>query len=171
MSSRTGIRGAPAARSPTRAQGQGQMAQVAPPASLAPRKSELPTRTSPPQQPTYRVLTLAPTPFFADYGCHVRILEETLALRRHGHEVLICTYPAGRDLEGVPVARSLGLPGGMTVRVGSSRHKIYLDALLSAHAMRTAVSFRPDVVHGHLHEGALIGYPVSRAMRCPLVFD
>ena len=31
-----------------------------------------------------RVLAIAPTPFFSDYGCHVRIIEEICALRPHG---------------------------------------------------------------------------------------
>jgi glycosyltransferase involved in cell wall biosynthesis len=121
--------------------------------------------------PSYRVLKLAPTGFFADYGCHVRIYEEAVALRRHGSQVVICTYPSGRDLEGLTVVRSLGLPGGREVRVGSSPHKLYLDVLLAAAGARTALGYRPDVVHGHLHEGALIGWTISRALRRPLVFD
>ncbi len=119
----------------------------------------------------YRVLKLAPTSFFADYGCHVRIYEEAVALRRQGSKVVICTYPAGRDIEGVRIERSIGLPGGREIRVGASSHKLYLDLLLSAKGLRTAIGFQPDIVHGHLHEGAFIGWPVSRAMGCPLVFD
>ena len=119
----------------------------------------------------YRVLTIAPTAFFADYGCHVRILEEARALRRLGSNPLVVTYPAGRDVEGVPTVRSMGLPGGGQVRVGSSRHKFYLDALLTSRGLRTGLAFRPHIVHGHLHEGALIGLAVSRVVRCPLVFD
>jgi glycosyltransferase involved in cell wall biosynthesis len=119
----------------------------------------------------YRVLKVAPTSFFADYGCHVRIYEEAVALQRQGNTVLICTYPAGRDLEGVKITRSLGLPGGRQIRVGSSRHKLYLDAFLSLRTIREGLTYKPDVVHAHLHEGALIGYLVSRVSRCPLIFD
>jgi hypothetical protein len=32
--------------------------------------------------PSYRVLMLVPTSFFADYGCHVRILEAARVLQR-----------------------------------------------------------------------------------------
>lgn len=120
---------------------------------------------------SYRILKIAPTSFFADYGCHVRIYEEAVALGRLGSNVAICTYPAGRDLEGVRIIRSLGLPGGRQIRVGSSRHKLYLDALLLTRAIRAGIGFGPDVVHAHLHEGALIGYLVSRICRCPLIFD
>lgn len=120
---------------------------------------------------SYRILKIAPTSFFADYGCHVRIYEEAVALRRHGSDVLICTYPAGRNPEGLRIVRSVGLPGGREIRVGSSRHKLYLDALLSVRGLRTGLGYAPDVVHAHLHEGALIGFLVSRACRAPMVFD
>ena len=129
------------------------------------------TASSLPVPGPFRVLKLAPTSFFADYGCHVRILEEALALRRHGSDAVVCTYPAGRDVEGVKTVRSMGLPRGGEIRVGSSRHKFYLDALLTLRSFQTAVSYRPDIVHGHLHEGALIGLGVSRVVGCPLVFD
>ena len=38
-----------------------------------------------------RVLMIAPTPFFSDRGCHVRILEEARALQRAGAAVTIGT--------------------------------------------------------------------------------
>ena len=119
----------------------------------------------------YRVLKIAPTSFFADYGCHVRILEEAIALQRLGTQILVSTYPNGRDIEGIETIRSAALPWGREVRVGSSSHKFYLDAFLTTRSLRTALSYRPDIVHGHLHEGALIGLAVSRAVGCPLVFD
>ena len=45
---------------------------------------------------------LAPTPYFADRGCHVRIYEEARALIGLGHEVRIVTYHLGRDMAGIP---------------------------------------------------------------------
>ena len=48
---------------------------------------------------------LAPTPFFADRGCHVRIYEEARALQALGHRVTICTYHNGRDLPGFDIRR------------------------------------------------------------------
>ncbi len=39
-----------------------------------------------------RILMIAPTSFFLDYGCHVRILEETRALLAQGMQVRIVTY-------------------------------------------------------------------------------
>ena len=42
--------------------------------------------------PRYNVLMIAPTMFFADYGAHVRILEEATSLRDLGHKVTILAY-------------------------------------------------------------------------------
>jgi glycosyltransferase involved in cell wall biosynthesis len=117
----------------------------------------------------YRVLSIAPTAFFADYGCHIRILEEARALGRLGHEVTVCTYHTGSDPAGVRVIRMPRVPWHAEVRVGSSYHKLYFDALLAARALLAAGPV--DIVHGHLHEGALIGYFVSRLRGVPLVFD
>ncbi len=119
----------------------------------------------------YNILMLAPTMFFADYGCHVRILEEALILRKLGHRVTILTYPNGRDIWDVPVERSWGLPHNYRIEVGSSRHKIYLDALLFIKTLFYALKHKPDIIHGHLHEGGLMGWVLSKILRVPLVFD
>ena len=119
----------------------------------------------------FRVLKIAPTSFFADYGCHVRILEETLALQALGSSVTICTYHSGRDLPGLDIRRALGLPWRDGVQVGSSPYRFYFDALLSLRSLLATVQGRPDIIHAHLHEGALIGGVLSRLWRVPLVFD
>lgn len=124
-----------------------------------------------PERARYRILKIAPTSFFADYGCHVRILEETLALQGLGSQVTICTYPSGRDLPGVDIRRTLSIPWQNGVQVGSSLHKIYFDALLSLQSLWASFAVRPDLVHAHLHEGALIGNALSCLHRVPLVFD
>lgn len=114
---------------------------------------------------------IAPTSFFADYGCHVRILEEARILQQLGNRVTVCTYHNGRDVEGLDIRRSLPIPWRADYEVGSSRHKIGLDALLLLKTLTVAMRVRPDVVHGHLHEGALIGNAVGKLFRVPLVFD
>ena len=119
----------------------------------------------------YQILKIAPTSFFADYGCHVRIYEETRFLHALGSRVTICTYHTGRDLPGLAIRRAFNTPWRKTVQVGSSRHKIYYDALLALRAAETALRLRPDIIHSHLHEGALIGLPIKTAARIPLVFD
>ena len=114
---------------------------------------------------------IAPTSFFADYGCHVRILEEINALGARGHRVTLATYHNGNDVPGLDIRRSVDVPWRKRVIVGSSRHKLYLDAVLSATCVRAGYSLRPDLIHAHLHEGALIGAGLARVLRRPLLFD
>ncbi len=114
---------------------------------------------------------VAPTSFFNDYGGHIRILEETLALQFHGHQVTIVTYYKGNDVPGLDIRRSRALPWHAEYVVGSSRHKVAFDLYLAAKALRVGWQMRPDIVHGHMHEGALIGSLVARMFRVPLVFD
>lgn len=119
----------------------------------------------------YDVLMVAPTTFFADYGCHVRILEELLALQALGCKSRLCTYAGGRGWPGVTIRRARKLPLHGPPQPGSSRRKFYLDAFLGWRAARELLRQRPDVVHGHLHEGALLGLAVGRLRGVPLVFD
>jgi glycosyltransferase involved in cell wall biosynthesis len=120
---------------------------------------------------TERILMLAPTSFFADYGCHIRIWQEAKALQKLGHRVVIATYHNGDDMPGFEIRRSWDVPWLKRAMVGSSRHKIYLDAALSYRALETGLRLRPTVIHAHLHEGALIGAVLRRILRVPLVFD
>jgi glycosyltransferase involved in cell wall biosynthesis len=122
-------------------------------------------------QPAYDVLMLAPTMFFADYGCHVRILEEALILRKLGHRVTILAYPNGNDVAGLDVRRCWGVPFNYRVIVGSSRHKLYLDVMLAIKALGHVLRHRPHVLHAHLHEGGLLGLFLSKLTGAPLVFD
>ncbi|MEZ4558894.1 MAG: glycosyltransferase [Caldilineaceae bacterium] len=128
-----------------------------------------------PQQGTsgrrHRVLFIAPTSFFADYGCHVRILEEARVLQSLGHHVTIATYRNGRDLPELTIERTLPIPWRRDYEVGSSRHKIAFDALLGLKTMALLVRRRFDVIHAHLHEGALIGVVLGKLAGLPVVFD
>ena len=114
---------------------------------------------------------IAPTSFFADYGCHVRILEEARVLNRLGHQVVVCTYRNGQDVPGLDIRRTRSIPFRRHYEVGSSPHKIAFDFLLFWKALAVALRWRPDVIHGHLHEGALLGSAVGRLLGIPLVFD
>jgi len=114
---------------------------------------------------------LAPTPFFGDRGCHVRILEETRALHRHGVEVLVATYHVGRDVPEVAAVRTPRVPWVRRLPLGFSVHKPYLDLLLLATAARAARRFRPDVLHAHLHEGAALARLLGRRLGVPAIAD
>ena len=118
-----------------------------------------------------RILMIAPTPYFSDRGCHVRIFEEAKALMARGHQVRIVTYHLGRDLEPVAVDRTVSVPWYSKREAGPSWHKPYLDLLLFCTTLRVARQFKPDLIHAHLHEGVLIGWLVARLRRIPLLFD
>lgn len=114
---------------------------------------------------------LAPTPYFADRGCHVRIYEEARALIALGHEVLIVTYHLGRDMEGIPTIRIPVVHWYRKLAAGPSWHKPYLDILLFFKALAVGRRFRPDLIHAHLHEGAFLGLFLKKMIRVPLLFD
>lgn len=118
-----------------------------------------------------RILMIAPTSFFSDYGGHIRILEETRTLQNMGHQVAIVTYYKGSDMPGLDIRRTAPLPWHSDYEVGSSRHKLAFDLFLAGQVFWEAVRFKPDVIHGHMHEGALIGGMWAKLLRRPLVFD
>ena len=118
-----------------------------------------------------RVLMIAPTSFFSDYGGHIRILEETRALQSMGHDVAIVTYYKGSDMPGLDIRRTAPLPWHTDYEVGSSRHKLAFDIYLAWQSLVEALRYKPDIIHGHMHEGALIGGVLAKLLRKPLVFD
>ncbi len=124
-----------------------------------------------PEQSRLRVLMVAPTSFFADYGCHVRILEEARVLQRRGHKVTIVTYHTGRNLPDLDIRRTLPIPWRRDYEVGSSRHKIAFDALLGVRMLQLLMRQRFDIIHAHLHEGALIAQVLGGLFGIPVVFD
>jgi glycosyltransferase involved in cell wall biosynthesis len=117
-----------------------------------------------------KILVVAPTPFFSDRGTHIRILEEALALVERGHEVKIATYHIGSDLPAslgskIDVRRIRRLLFWYKkLEAGPDWQKILLDIMLIRKTFYLARTWRPDIIHGHLHEGALIGWVVERAL-------
>src|SRR5713226_2485107 len=101
---------------------------------------------------SYRVLMIAPTSFFLDYGAHVRILEEARVLQKLNHRVKIVTYPLGRDMDGLDIERTLPMPWRSSHEVGPSRLKLIIDLFLALKAFASARKFKPDIIHAHLHE-------------------
>lgn len=117
------------------------------------------------------MLVVAPTPYFADRGCHVRIYEEARALQARGVEVQVVTYPLGRTIPGVPTSRTIRVPWYRKLEAGPSIHKVYIDGLLLMKTLAETRRFRPHVVHAHLHEGASIALAARLVTRVPFVFD
>lgn len=117
------------------------------------------------------ILMIAPTPFFADRGCHVRILEEARALTALGNKVTICTYHNGRDVPDLNIRRIPRIPWYNKLEAGPSYHMLYLDFLLLLRSLGCTLSEKPDIIHAHLHEGAFIGRFCRQLRHMPLVFD
>lgn len=138
---------------------------------IYPSQADRPAVSAVARASSYRILMLAPTSFFADYGCHVRILEEATVLQKLGHRVTIATYYNGNDVPGLDIRRTLPIPWRRHYLVGSSKHKIAFDALLGLKTLELLLRGRYDVIHAHLHEGALIGLVLGRLFRVPVVFD
>lgn len=99
---------------------------------------------------------IAPTPFFADRGCHTQIYEEIKALQILGHEIVLCAYGLGRDVAGVKTVRCFNLPWYRKLSAGPSYSKILLLPFLTFTALKVIIGFKPEIIHAHLHEGALI---------------
>ena len=121
-----------------------------------------------------KILNIVPTPFFADRGCHMRILGEMKALEKYGYSNIICTYHNGRDLEGFDIRRIINIPWYKKLEAGPSIHKFYIDILLFFKAASVYFKEKPDIIYGHLHEGAFVGSLIKYLMtfgRIPLVFD
>lgn len=117
------------------------------------------------------VLMISPTPFFADRGCHVRILAETRALMSLGYQVTNCTYHIGRDIDNIKVVRMINIPWYKKMSAGPSLHKFYLDLFLLWTVIRTCLRQKPYVIHAHLHEGIVIGAVARFFFGVPLIAD
>ncbi|HCK76671.1 MAG TPA: hypothetical protein DHW07_05955 [Gammaproteobacteria bacterium] len=121
-----------------------------------------------------KVLHIAPTPFFSDRGCHIRVLSILRAIETYGGENILCTYPLGRDLPGLDIRRTPAVDGYERTEAGPQKGKVLADLKLVMLSLRTAFKEQPDIIHAHLHEGVLIGWVVRWALiwrRTPLVAD
>ena len=99
---------------------------------------------------------IAPTPFFADRGAHTQIYEEIVALEKLGHNVLLCTYGLGRDVSGVQIKRCWVPKYYKKLSAGPSYTKVLLLPVLAFLVLRTVQREHPQIIHAHLHEGAVI---------------
>lgn len=121
-----------------------------------------------------KVIHIAPTPFFANRGCHIRIRNEIDGLTQRGDTVILCTYGIGYDIPGIDTRRIASIPGYTQTKAGFSPYKFIADILLFFLVLKTAWNEKPDILHGHLHEGALLGWAVRMVLfwrKMPLLMD
>ncbi|MDD3618434.1 MAG: glycosyltransferase family 4 protein [Desulfobulbaceae bacterium] len=123
---------------------------------------------------TLKVIHIAPTPFFADRGCHIRIRNEIYSLRGQSVRIILCTYHHGKGVEGIDIRRIPRIPGYNKLEAGYSPFRFIADTFLFLLVLWTVWRERPDILHAHLHEGALIGWSVRILLfwrRLPLIMD
>ena len=120
------------------------------------------------------ILHIAPTPFFSDRGCHIRIAGVVRCLDKLGFSNGVCTYHTGRDLEDITTHRISNIPNYTKTSAGPSPYKLWADLKLLFVCIRQYRRIRPAAIHAHLHEGILIGLLVKLVFfwhRTPLVAD
>jgi len=121
---------------------------------------------------SYKILMLAACPFPTTQGSQTLIRQLATGLTSHGHRVHLVTYHYGEYQEQFDfhVHRTPNIPGFRRLKAGPSATKIFLDFLLAWKAIRVARQQKPDVIHGHNYEGAIIGHIVSAHTHAPLVY-
>lgn len=121
-----------------------------------------------------KVAVVAACPFPYARGTPIRILRMSEALSARGHEVHVVTYHLGQKLDSLPfqVHRIPNVPTYRKVSPGPTYQKIaILDILLAKKLLDLARQVDFDIIHAHHFEGLLVGLPVARLKRIPIVFD
>ena len=120
------------------------------------------------------ILHIAPTPFFSDRGCHIRIEGIIRSLSTLGYQSHLCTYHHGRDVDTVTSSRINPIKNYTQTAAGPSRYKPWADWKLLWLSVRRFYSLKPRAIHAHLHEGLFIGLMVKYLFfwrRTPLIAD
>ena len=120
------------------------------------------------------ILHIAPTPFFSDRGCHIRIEGIIRCLTGLGYQNHLCTYHHGRDVETVQSSRISPIKNYTQTAAGPSWYKPWADWKLLWLVIHRYYTLRPAAIHAHLHEGLLIGLLVKGLFfwhRTPLIAD
>lgn len=118
------------------------------------------------------IIMIAPTPFFADRGCHTRIYGQISALQRMGYKIKLVTYGLGREIDGVETIRCFNFPWYRKLSAGPSIWKIFLLPFIAFKAKKVISVYKPDIVYAYLHEGACVAKFCSFFHKDPLyVFD
>ncbi|MBI4406910.1 MAG: glycosyltransferase [Candidatus Kerfeldbacteria bacterium] len=117
------------------------------------------------------VLVIAPTPYFSDRGCHIRIYEETKIIQSLGYHVTMVTYPLGRDLGTATIQRTKALPWYHKTTAGPAWSKLLLDIQLGWLAYRAIKKDRPILIHAHLHESMWLAWLLKQRWHIPVVLD
>jgi len=102
------------------------------------------------------LLHIAPTPFFSDRGCHIRIAGIVRSLQALGFDNHVATYHTGYDLDDIQTSRINTIKAYQKTSAGPSVYKILADFRLLTLSIRQVRALNPVALHAHLHEGVLI---------------
>ena len=120
------------------------------------------------------ILHIAPTPFFSDRGCHIRIEGVVRSLDTVGFNNVVNTYHHGRDIGGIDIRRIAAIKAYTKTAAGPSVWKPWADWKLMWLCFGNYRRTRPAVIHAHLHEGVLIGLAIKLFLfwrKTPLIAD
>ncbi len=116
---------------------------------------------------------IAPTPFFSDRGCHIRILNSYLKLKNNSNHITLLTYPIGRNIRKVKAIRIKNIIGYSKTSPGFSFYRPFLDFMLLIKAKNQIKKNKYSLIYSHLHEGALIAILLKKIWKFPneIIFD
>jgi len=119
-----------------------------------------------------KILMIATCPFPTSQGSQTLIKQLATGLSVQGHSVDLVTYHHSEYRKDFPfrVHRAPKIPFTESLRAGPSLGKFILDFLIWKKAREVGKSLRPDIVHGHNYEGALIGAFVAKELKVPIVY-
>jgi glycosyltransferase involved in cell wall biosynthesis len=124
-----------------------------------------------PHQSSYDFLFIAPTPFYANRGCHMRIRGEARALQDKDSQVLIVTYNAGENVKDLKIKRSFLNLGAWQDGPAASWKKIPATFFLFFTVFYWTIRLKPRILHCHLLEGIVIGIFTSFLVRILTLFS
>lgn len=115
---------------------------------------------------------IAPQPFFEPRGTPISVYQRLEALSALGYQIDLITYHVGKDIElpNVEIFRVRGLKMIQHVRIGPSRAKIFLDAMIFLKAIRMLLVKRYDVIHSH-EEAAFFSMLLAGIFRMHHLYD
>lgn len=118
-----------------------------------------------------KVLFIAPIPLLADRGGSIRIYEELKALQREGIEIRCVTYHLGRDVPEIRFDRIPDIRFYKQMDPGGSYKRLLVDLILFIKSFCVSFKFRPDIFHGHLHDGGLCAICLGWFFKRPGMLD
>jgi len=120
------------------------------------------------------ILHIAPTPFFSDRGCHVRIAGVVGCFQTLNFDNIVCTYHLGNEVKGIATHRIGNIKNYTKTSAGPSKYKLWADLKLLIVAVKEYRTKKPVAIHAHLHEGILIALLVKLLFfwrKTPVVAD